>query len=55
MKREVLVNGGTGYIGARLAVALLARGHRVRVLARPASIDRIPPAIKQTTIAPNLA
>jgi uncharacterized protein YbjT (DUF2867 family) len=38
----VLVTGGTGYIGQRLAQALLARGHRVRVLARAASLARVP-------------
>ena len=31
----VLVTGGTGYFGVRLAAALRARGVRVRVLARP--------------------
>jgi len=40
--REVLVTGGTGYLGTALAPALLARGHRVRVLARPASVRRVP-------------
>jgi len=33
----VLVTGGTGYFGARLVLALLARGVQVRVLARPAA------------------
>ncbi|MDQ6830106.1 MAG: NAD(P)H-binding protein [Gemmatimonadota bacterium] len=42
MKREVLIAGGTGYIGTRLVAALIARGHHVRVLARAASIDRVP-------------
>lgn len=42
MKRDVLVNGGTGYIGGGMVAALLARGHRVRVLTRPASIGRVP-------------
>lgn len=42
MKREVLVNGGTGYIGTRLVAALIARGHRARVLTRSASIARVP-------------
>lgn len=40
--RDVFVTGGTGYIGQRLVPALLARGHRVRVLARAASIGRVP-------------
>lgn len=40
--REVFVTGGTGYVGQRLIPALLARGHRVRALARPQSIDRVP-------------
>lgn len=42
MKREVLVNGGTGYIGTQLVADLIARGHHVRVLTRAASIDRVP-------------
>lgn len=39
---EVFVTGGTGYIGSRLIDALAARGHRVRALARPASVARLP-------------
>jgi uncharacterized protein YbjT (DUF2867 family) len=41
--RDVLVTGGTGYIGRRLALALLGRGHRIRVLARAGSMARVPP------------
>jgi uncharacterized protein YbjT (DUF2867 family) len=40
--RQVFVTGGTGYIGARLIGALVARGHRVRALARAASAARLP-------------
>jgi uncharacterized protein YbjT (DUF2867 family) len=40
--RDVLVTGGTGYIGRALVPELLRRGHRVRVLARPASQARVP-------------
>src|ERR1043166_2487390 len=40
--RDVLITGGTGYVGSRLIVALLARGHRVRALARQSSLARIP-------------
>jgi uncharacterized protein YbjT (DUF2867 family) len=38
---EILVTGGTGYIGAQLIPVLLSRGHRVRVLARAASVARV--------------
>jgi uncharacterized protein YbjT (DUF2867 family) len=39
---NVLVTGGTGYMGRRLIPALLERGHRVRALARPGSVERLP-------------
>jgi len=39
---DVLVTGGTGYIGLRLVDALSRRGHRVRVLARRDSLQRVP-------------
>jgi nucleoside-diphosphate-sugar epimerase len=38
---DILITGGTGYIGRHLLPVLLDRGHRVRVLTRPASVDRI--------------
>jgi uncharacterized protein YbjT (DUF2867 family) len=40
--RDVFVTGGTGYIGRELIPRLLARGHRVRALARGGSEARIP-------------
>lgn len=41
-QRDVLVTGGTGYIGRGLIPALAGRGHRVRALARRQSVDRVP-------------
>jgi len=39
---DILVTGGTGYIGQHLVPLLVARGHRVRVLAREQSLGRVP-------------
>ncbi len=39
---DILVSGGTGYIGRHLIPLLIARGHRVRVLARAESSARVP-------------
>ena len=41
LQRDVLVTGGTGYIGTRLVTALVSRGHRVRVLTRAGSARRV--------------
>lgn len=40
--RDVLVTGGTGYLGRPLVETLITRGHRVRVLCRAASRERVP-------------
>ena len=42
MARQVFVAGATGYIGRHLIPVLLARGHRVRALARRGSEARVP-------------
>ncbi|MEO8200206.1 MAG: NAD(P)H-binding protein [Gemmatimonadota bacterium] len=39
---RVFLTGGTGYLGTRLIPALLARGHSVRALTRPASFGKLP-------------
>jgi uncharacterized protein YbjT (DUF2867 family) len=39
---DVFISGGTGYMGGRLIPELLARGHRVRALARPGSARKLP-------------
>jgi uncharacterized protein YbjT (DUF2867 family) len=41
-RTDVLITGGTGYVGQRLALALVGRGHRVRVLTRGSSAARVP-------------
>jgi len=38
---DILITGGTGYIGAHLVPVLVAHGHRVRVLAREQSAGRV--------------
>ena len=42
---RILVTGGTGYIGSRLASALTARGHSVRALVRSESAGRLPAGV----------
>ena len=42
LSRTVLITGGTGYLGRALVPALLARGHRVRLLVRPGSERKMP-------------
>ncbi len=39
---NVFMTGATGYIGNRLVPELVRRGHTVRALVRPASIDKLP-------------
>jgi uncharacterized protein YbjT (DUF2867 family) len=45
----VFVTGATGYLGRALIPALLARGHRVRALARPEGAARVPPGAEIVT------
>jgi uncharacterized protein YbjT (DUF2867 family) len=45
----VFLTGGTGYLGSRLAIELLGRGHEVRALVRPGSESRLPSACEAVT------
>src|SRR5438874_11986633 len=38
---NICITGGTGYMGQRLIPLLLARGHRVRVVARASSAGHV--------------
>jgi uncharacterized protein YbjT (DUF2867 family) len=40
--RDVLITGATGYMGTRLAARLMARGHNVNAVSRPASQKKLP-------------
>lgn len=40
--RDVLVLGGTGYVGRALIESLVRRGHQVRALVRPGSEHKLP-------------
>ncbi|MBI5575526.1 MAG: complex I NDUFA9 subunit family protein [Deltaproteobacteria bacterium] len=45
--REILVTGGTGFVGTHVCRALIARGFLPRLLVRPGSEDRIPADIRE--------
>src|SRR5277367_2150017 len=47
--RDVFMTGATGYMGRALASRLVARGHRVRALARKGSEDRVPTGCEVVT------
>ena len=50
---DILITGGTGFIGGHLIPALIARGHRVRVLARenpPSASLRLRPRLSATCL-----
>jgi len=47
---RVLLTGGTGFLGKRVAAALAAGGHSLRVLARPTSrLEGLPPGAETAT------
>ena len=39
---SIFITGATGYMGSRLVIALLQRGHKVRALTRPESAQKLP-------------
>jgi NADH dehydrogenase len=45
--REVLVTGGTGFVGTHVCRALIARGFLPRLLVRPGSEGRIPADVRE--------
>jgi len=47
--RNVLITGGTGYLGRALVPMLLARGHDVRLLVRPGSERKVPAGAEAMT------
>lgn len=46
--REVLVTGGTGFVGRHVCRALVARGYVPRILVRAGSEDRVPEDMRRT-------
>ena len=40
--KEVVIAGGTGYIGRPLIEQLCGNGYRVKAIARPKSVSRVP-------------
>src|SRR6266851_6207502 len=42
MQHSVFVTGGTGYMGQRLILLLIKRGHEVRALVRKGSESKLP-------------
>ncbi|HYF80089.1 MAG TPA: NAD-dependent epimerase/dehydratase family protein [Symbiobacteriaceae bacterium] len=44
---EVLVLGGTQFVGRHIVEALVAAGHRVSILTRGVSPDELPPEVER--------
>ena len=51
--RLIFITGTTGYLGRALVPALIARGHRVRALARETSRHRVPAGAEVITGMPS--
>ena len=45
--RDVFITGGTGYLGRPLIERLIAKGHRVRAVVRPGSVNKLPAGCTQ--------
>ncbi len=53
--RRVAVIGGTGFVGSYVCEAIAAAGHRVALLVRPGSADKIPDGLDADTVEGDLA
>ncbi len=47
--KQVIVAGGTGYVGRPLVEKLCLQGYRVSAIARPASVSKLPPGCNVIT------
>lgn len=52
--RRVAVIGGTGFVGSYICEALAAAGHRVALLVRPGSADKVPDGLEADTVEGDL-
>lgn len=52
--RRVAVIGGTGFVGSYICEALADAGHRVALLVRPGSADKIPDGLEAETVEGDL-
>ena len=49
---SICITGATGYIGSRLILLLVERGHQLKAVVRPGSARKIPSAVSIVTADP---